>query len=328
MNSFVQFVFSQRKKDRRFVVTRYVRKRSIGFVYYMLDGRKWRNQPIETFHNHLAQVQFIRINDPIINECSRPTGCDLNKLYADANRSNGTLEIIRTSYHLVNENSVAQDIVLSLMIFENKQMNEAKGYLIELRTLEAAKLIKELEIYRGKQANEGHAAKAEQCEIKLLLQADKYEKIQRNRFNAYNDALRMARNAQLHSEPTYLTDFNAIFEEFLAIWEKNTEDKRNARMIKWQAEKYMEMMNINVYLAGYMNHPTITKAEFANDCSIIIEAAKKRLQSLYLNDGYMENKRMVNEKEKEIKINRLTLNNKVEKLKQVEQQLLDGKIET
>lgn len=323
MNSFVQFIFSQGKKDRRFVVTRYVHKRSIGFVYYMLNGRKWRNQAIETFHNHLAQVQFIRINDPIIDECSRPTGCDLNKLYVDANHSNGTLEIIKTNHHLVNQ-SVAQD----MMIFENKQMNEAKGYLIELRTLEAAKMITELEKYRGNQASEGHAAKAEQREIKLMLQADKYETIQRNRFDAYSDALRMARNAHLHSEPTDLTDFNAIFEEFLAIWEKYTEDKRNARMIKWQVEKYMEMMRINVYLAGYMNHPTITKAEFANDCSINIEAAKKRLQSLYLNDGYMQNKQMVNEKGKEIKISRLAVNNKVEKLKQVEQQLLDGKIET
>ncbi|XP_031621618.1 uncharacterized protein LOC116339725 [Contarinia nasturtii] len=243
------------KTSKHFVVTRYLSEGRIGFVYF-----KKMKQMIKKFHEEMAQHKFIRINDLIISERTLPTNFDWNQIFVSSLAGQSIIELIKE-----NEFATTCPIPIALLYLERRRMDEAKKLLIKLRTNGAAILKNQLHGLGEKRPNEVHDARAKQRELKLSMEADKYEDIQRSHFMDYQMKIDAIQDAELGLRP-----FNEI-------------------LVRWVCEEKQ------------YKHPQLTIGDVVTDCEKLIVAAENRIQSLNDNEDYKKIQRLVREKRQNIR---------------------------
>lgn len=317
-------LFIQGTDGEKFVVTRRISKKYINFVYISCNGSKQQKQPIVLFHNQLNLLQFTRIGDVFISEHTNPTSYDLNTILICALDFTELVNIITQNDSLGLENMMYQQISGIWQVRE-RSLNDAKEHLTLLRTLETAILMNRINALNSKTPNESHTARNTQREISFSLLADKFETIQRRRFNSLKDAYQVISEEGWEHSSIDLAEFNDSFEEFMVTLEKFEEDLKHARKIKCKVEKYVQITQMKVFLRRYFNE-RVTIREFINVCDKQIEGARRRLQTLHQNMDYQESKRKAEEILKEIKDLHLTINDGMGKLNALGQKVMNNKI--
>ncbi|XP_055313145.1 uncharacterized protein LOC129574751 [Sitodiplosis mosellana] len=310
---------------KKFELTRFLTKNRIGSVYVSCNGQKPKEQDIQAFHNQLNLLQFTRMDDVLISERSCPTSSDLNEIFVGAMNLKEVVEGIKVSNFLGAKSSARSDNESRLLLVLKRQCAEGKSHLTELRTLEAAILMNEINEMDSKCSPDNHAAREKQREIALHLQAAKFENVQLLRFYKYAYALhRISELESLSAE--FMVEVNDLFKEFMVCWKKYTEDMKNAREIQWEYDKYVQMNKMKTMLGAHFNQ-RVTPAEFAKDCEKKIDAAQNRLRKMQQNEDYKLTKRLAAEMSKDIEDRRNAVNDEITKLKGLEQKCLDNEIE-
>lgn len=318
--------------DKKFALTRMVTEKHIDFVLIKCDGYKVKKQCIQLFHNQLQWLHFIRIDDMLISERTHPTSSDLNKIFIDALDLKVSFDDIKQSDSMEEITKLAYECWWPLLHIQKRRMDEAKSLLIRSRTVNLVIVLKELESMNAKLPHGSQAARDKQREIKLYLQADQCEAVQRHHFENHKDTLRMVSEAAQLLNPTDLSEltelykrFNDSIDDFGAIWQKYDADTNNARAIKWEAERHGQMTNMKVFLAHHFNL-RVSIAEFINDCEKHIKSAKHRHQTLMVGDGYTRNSRLTDELVRDKEDRRREVNNEMQNFKVLVQKSMDNKI--
>lgn len=306
------------------MVKRFVNSVDIGFMEYSFNDKNWKKLSTGYFYIQFAKLGILRIHDPIVSERTCPTSSDLNKLLVQTIFAQDEYKNIHNAKQMLQ---LVDKDVFSIIQMEQEIMKTAKIHLINLRTIEAALLMKDIQENDKKITDKGHEARAKSHEITLLLNADKYESIQKERFETLEKNLSTAINTQIQCNPTNLTEFNNLLNEFMVTWNKYNDDTESVRKTKEEVQEYLEMNHMKMTLRHWINHKTISVAEFIEDCDKIIKHSKGLIKKTIQHEAWKLLEKVRNNGPKNIELNRKKANTGMAKLKKLQQDMLDKHVE-
>lgn len=303
-------------------MTRFIRNNSVDCVYVDRDSdhpAHKKRQTIRSFHAELGPIEFQRIDDPIISQRTRPTVSDLNQFSIHSLNTKDQLrdiECMKTQYKLKTDTIRT---IADILQMENQQMNVAKEHLVELRSLEAIILERNIANLHEKYPNSVVVDENGRRAFNMHVLADEFETIQRKRFASYKQSLE--KGLAIQFDPIDLSKLKALVAAFEEKMDKYLENKTAADQIEANNKEHNRMVQMQAGLHRYVGKPEKIEQAHAN-CGLLIEAAKHRSLSL---SGDTEqkfenlNKKVSGELKKQ-------MNQQIETMKQIGQDLLNGQV--
>lgn len=260
----------QKKKSKKFTVTRYLHQENVGNVYYGSRQSRRKKQSIETFHADLSKLQLIWLDDPLISQRTRPTNTEMKQMLLHALGCQSLLKDGEVQLHhakYVIKNGPLASLVAVLKEWTDK--SEAK--LLALRSLEKVLMTKKMHELRRQNPNAlnyGHMDK-NYDKYMLFEYVEDLESAQLHQFEMHNQVIDDALlDNDDHRFPVNSIDSNelrAIFNEFSSAWENYREELDADRKDKWAYEENFRMFLMRAGLSDYFDAAGVS-AQDKNIC--------------------------------------------------------------
>lgn len=277
---------------------------------------------IEEFHAHLIPLHFLRIDDPVISQRTRPTSSDMNRMLVNGMNLNVALEDINIMLTLMNANEDTRNAALDIMGLELRACNEAKPHIIGYRKVEAALTTKFLN--QTRERIEDYDSR-EQRELSLYMDVEVIDTIQSKRLIEYEKALREASEVIDRHQPIDMTMFKEHFDTFVTQWKTFMNDKKMARKIFAGVEEYNASVAMKRNLHYYFNK-TEPIDKFIAICDKYIDAYKRGFNGIYQHAAWKRAQDMIQNTPKKMEALSKKVNDEVTKLKRFEEDSLKNEL--
>lgn len=313
-------------------MTRHIEEKLVDFVYVARQtGRRERakNQTIKSFHAEISRLKFIRINDPIISQRTRPTVYDLNRLCINMLNTKDQVRQMKLMKHFEQKMVDKIAIVEQLVKMEKEQMKVAKPYLIKMHTVQAMilkKLIDELdENYRN--AHAGSARRGSNFSSNV----EKFKKIYRSLSKSYGSLLRsIIRRATKRSDSPTPSSHSNDLDNYLAVFMDKFEEYKTSVMNNSNAKAHNFEHNARVrmqsHLHRYFGKPADEINQQLANFDTLIAAANRRVESLSTGNLVNNLKALDNKIRADLTNKKEVAKTLIEKLKHMGENALDADI--
>lgn len=313
-------------------MTRHIEEKLVDCVYVARQTERRErttNQTIKSFHAEISRLTFIRINDPIISQRTRPTVYDLNGLCINMLNTKDQVRAMKLMKHFEQKLLDRITIVEPQMKMDKKRMTVAEPYLIKMHTAQAMILMKLIEELDEKYPN-AHAGSGRRGS-NFSSSVEKFKDIYRSLSHSYESLLKLAvkRATDRSNSPTppnhsnyldvHLTDFMDKFDGY------KTSAMNNSKAKAHNVENNARVRMLS-HLQHYIGKPEDEINQQLANFDKLIAAANRRVESL--STGNLVD----NLKALDIKIRADLINQKeeaktlIEKLKHIGENVLDAEI--
>lgn len=241
------------------------------------------NQTIKSFHAEISRLTFIRINDPIISQRTRPTVYDLNGLCINMLNTKDQVREMKLLNHFEQKKAYKIAIVELQLKMEKKRMKVAVLHLIKMHTVQGMILMKLIEELDEKYPN-AHAGSGRRGS-NFSSSVEKFKTIYRSISNSYGSLLqltiqRATNRSNSPTLPSHSTDLDVLLAGFMDKFDAYKTSVMNNSKAKAHNVEHNARVRMQSHLHRCIGKPPDEINQQLANFDTLFAAANSRVESL------------------------------------------------